>query len=339
MIGSNFGGQKNIIKDQHENSKAPLNKTLPFFSFLALVCFVTTLAITMIAPAYAEEASSVSGYTEQGTASCLECHDETEERPVLSIFHTAHGVIGDKNSPLGDKSGCESCHGPSAEHADRPRTEPGINFGPKWFSSASERSETCISCHSGTARMHWSDSSHQLEDLSCNDCHQTHVNTDPILAKHQQADLCFACHKTQQAESSLPSRHPIKEGKTVCSDCHNPHGSSTMADLIQPSLNETCISCHKEKRGPFIFEHPPAAEDCSECHEAHGSVQASLLTSRPPFLCQQCHMANFHPSLLNDGTGLSGSGQPNRNMLGKSCLNCHAQVHGTNHPSGGRLTR
>jgi hypothetical protein len=26
-------------------------------------------------------------------------------------------------------------------------------------------------------------------------------------------------------------------------------------------------------------------------------------------------------------------------MLGKNCLNCHSQVHGSNHPSGARLTR
>jgi hypothetical protein len=26
-------------------------------------------------------------------------------------------------------------------------------------------------------------------------------------------------------------------------------------------------------------------------------------------------------------------------LLGKGCVNCHSQVHGTNHPSGARLTR
>jgi hypothetical protein len=26
-------------------------------------------------------------------------------------------------------------------------------------------------------------------------------------------------------------------------------------------------------------------------------------------------------------------------MLGKNCLNCHSQIHGSNHPSGARLTR
>lgn len=286
----------------------------------------------------AAEKSVAAEYSEERTKTCLECHDEDEEYPVHSIFRTAHGVAGDSRSPQGSE-GCESCHGPSARHADKPRkNSPAISFGPKWVTPASDRTEMCASCHAGEARIHWEGSVHDLEDLSCTDCHRSHVNRDPVTVKSLQAGLCFSCHKTQQAELNLPSRHPIKEGKTICSDCHNPHGSSTAADLIQPSLIETCVSCHKEKRGPFIFEHPPAAEDCSECHRPHGSTQPSLLVSRPPFLCQQCHMANFHPSLLHDGTGLA-EGRPNFNLLARGCLNCHSQVHGSNHPSGARLMR
>jgi hypothetical protein len=33
----------------------------------------------------------------------------------------------------------------------------------------------------------------------------------------------------------------------------------------------------------------------------------------------------------------SGSADPR--LLGKQCLNCHVQVHGSNHPGGIRLTR
>ncbi len=136
----------------------------------------------------------------------------------------------------------------------------------------------------------------------------------------------------------LPSRHPIAEGKTECVDCHNPHGGLGDGDLHQVSVNDNCFSCHQEKRGPFLWEHPPASEDCSLCHAPHGSVNSHLLTARGPALCQQCHAAAFHPSVAYGSEGLPG-GNANQNLLGKNCLNCHGQVHGSNHPSGARLTR
>jgi DmsE family decaheme c-type cytochrome len=174
--------------------------------------------------------------------------------------------------------------------------------------------------------------------MACNDCHKAHVKKDPVMDHRLQAEKCLSCHKKQQAKLNLPSYHPIKEGKTACSDCHNPHGTGTIADLDNVTLNELCLSCHTEKRGPFLFEHAPVAEDCSECHEAHGSAHPSLLISRPPFLCQRCHMSAFHPSTLTDGSGLA-RGTPNSRLLGESCLNCHGSIHGSNHPSGDRLTR
>ena len=45
---------------------------------------------------------------------------------------------------------------------------------------------------------------------------------------------------------------PLREGKIVCSDCHNPHGTVTEAMLRDDSINDTCYKCHAEKRGPFL---------------------------------------------------------------------------------------
>lgn len=179
---------------------------------------------------------------------------------------------------------------------------------------------------------------HQQEELSCDSCHKSHANPDPALHADTQLSMCLDCHTRQQAELRLPSRHPILEGKTACVDCHNPHGASTEAALEQPTLNDNCYSCHQEKRGPHLWAHPPVDEDCSLCHRPHGSVNARLLTARTPFLCQQCHSAAFHPSQLSSAAA-GNSGSTNLYVLGKNCMNCHSQVHGSNHPSGARLAR
>ena len=157
-------------------------------------------------------------------------------------------------------------------------------------------------------------------------------------AKAEQADVCFACHKKQRADFNKPSHHPVRFGQMTCTDCHSPHGSAATALLKKSTLNQTCYGCHAEKRGPFLWEHAPASEDCTLCHTPHGSIHPALLTKRPPLLCQQCHSQSGHTSLALTGAGLPG-GSPSGFLLAGSCLNCHSQVHGSNHPSGVKLMR
>src|ERR1022692_2347049 len=42
---------------------------------------------------------------------CTRCHDESETKPILSIYQTKHGVRGDARTPT-----CQSCHGESEKH-------------------------------------------------------------------------------------------------------------------------------------------------------------------------------------------------------------------------------
>lgn len=277
-------------------------------------------------------------------AVCTKCHDEYDNQ-VLSIYQTPHGVKADARTPS-----CQSCHGDSQGHVKNtarksPRTAPDVVFGAeskaKTVSAPAAQNEACMGCHESGLRMHWKGSVHDNEDVTCISCHQLHASADPVLTKITQPEVCLTCHKAKRAELHRPSSHPILEGKTACSDCHNPHGSNGPTLLAAATLNETCYTCHAEKRGPFLWEHEPVREDCSICHKPHGSVNDNLLKNRAPWLCQQCHLAQFHPSTVYSGTGLPGANTPSgaQQMLGKNCLNCHSQIHGSNHPSGARKTR
>ena len=108
--------------------------------------------------------------------------------------------------------------------------------------------------------------------------------------------------------------------------------------LVRQTVNDTCFQCHAEKRGPYLWEHAPVAEDCTTCHNPHGSNQPGMLAQRAPFLCQSCHSQSGHPSIAYDADGLA-TGMPSQYLLAESCLNCHSQVHGSNHPSGSKLMR
>lgn len=323
----------------------------------ALLLAGIALAWLGAAPASADPtilASSDGDYAVGGVETCLACHGEDSEHPVLSIFATQHGVKADERTPMGSPHGCESCHGPGQAHVEAGGGRG--SGGPGWQSfredsdeSAQQQNAACIACHRGGAQLNWIGSPHENANVRCATCHTVHAKQDPVrrvdidpveIYKDNQTTVCFGCHAEQRALAYRLSHHPIAEGKMVCTDCHNPHGSMAPAQLRRPTLNETCYQCHAEKRGPFLWEHPPAREDCSSCHTPHGSNHPSLLVNRQPLLCQQCHVAAFHPSTAY--AGQSAAFNPPRldiHVVGKGCLNCHSEVHGSNHPSGARLTR
>jgi DmsE family decaheme c-type cytochrome len=279
----------------------------------------------------------------------MACHREGKEKPAHEIFLTKMGVEGDPRTPFAEGNhDCEACHGPSKSHtkrqSDGSRLPPPITFGPGTPIEA--QNQACLSCHSDGARFHWPGSVHDIEENACVDCHVLHTANDPVLALETQAEVCYSCHKEQRAQFLRQSRHPVQGATTspshvglmACTDCHQPHGSAGPANLIRNTVNEQCYDCHAEKRGPFLWEHAPVQEDCSNCHTPHGSNYENLLIARQPYMCQQCHLSNFHPSGVYSGTGIPPNGADQR-MLGKQCLNCHVQIHGSNHPGGLRQTR
>lgn len=281
-------------------------------------------------------------------AVCTRCHDESESTPILSIYQTKHGVRGDSRTPS-----CQSCHGESEKHLNDPYTTPDIVFKKDTFDASDDRirSAQCLNCHKGTARTNWDGSQHQNNQMACNNCHTIHAPVDKVLSKKTQTEVCFTCHKEQRADTHKISTHPIDAGKVVCSDCHNPHGSTGPKLLKKNTVTETCYACHAEKRGPFLWEHQPATEDCTNCHTPHGSNISPLLKSRPPFLCQECHDGphNSKSPVGPNAAGFQGGLSPNNaagalqypstQAAARGCMNCHAMVHGSNSPAGAFLHR
>ena len=144
---------------------------------------------------------------------------------------------------------------------------------------------------------------------------------------------CITCHTDVRGEILKPSHHPIIEGKIGCQDCHDPHGSLQKASLRNDSLNDLCTTCHADKRGPWIHEHPPVEENCAICHTPHGSSHRPLLAQKPPVLCGDCH-ANGHTHGIYDGRGTLPNTLPsNIRFESSGCVECHRQIHGSNAPS------
>ena len=297
------------------------------------------------------EKLQTGNYSRRGADECLGCHDETFPFPTDKIFHNAHGQ-SIPHSPFAQNSDpkefpaglqCEACHGPAGDHSkqvlvDEAARQPMINFGKRANAGADLQNSMCLNCHNSEDRIHWLGSTHETSDLACADCHQLHSAEDPVKKPESQAQTCNKCHNNVAADTFKHSAHPIKEGQLTCDDCHRVHGTGDDKLLSEISLNDTCYTCHAEKRGPFLYEHAPVQEDCSICHLPHGSNQPYLLIRRPPQLCQGCHSAAGHRNLpqLADQIPPGGASEY---LLAQGCTNCHAEVHGSNHPSGDKLRR
>jgi DmsE family decaheme c-type cytochrome len=282
----------------------------------------------------------------EASSVCLGCHEEHQQQMAKS----AHAVAADARTPT-----CVSCHGASAKHAENPaEVKPDKRFIRAGALRGNDASAVCLSCHEKDAkRTLWATSAHPSADVSCTSCHKLHVNNDKVLAKATQAAVCYTCHQGPRAQANLASRHPIAEGKVICSDCHAVHGSAGPKLAKRDSTNDTCYTCHAEKRGPFVHQHQPVAEDCASCHNPHGSSIAAMLKARAPILCQQCHTPHvaggvgalggqpgvFPPAVSGQGqsevTATSGGKNTVNIWQGRSCLNCHTQVHGSNNPASG----
>jgi DmsE family decaheme c-type cytochrome len=268
-----------------------------------------------------------------GDDTCTACH-ESEGK---GLHLTLHGKAQNTRTPAAKTNqSCETCHGPGQAHVDT-----GDKTKIKRFTAMSARdvNATCLSCHTKSSHANFEGGMHAARNLSCATCHSVH---DPKSERAQlktvtAVETCQTCHKQEAMKVKKSGHMPVREGKMDCTTCHTPHGSNNVRMLkIGNTLNETCTSCHAEKRGPFLWDHAAGRENCASCHDPHGSNNDRMLVAKEPMLCQRCHVASRHPATIYDGTQIAAA---SNRAIGRSCVNCHSQIHGSNHPAGDKFHR
>ena len=318
---------------------------IPLCGFAVLLPLTTALASGSQAPQ--------GDYAPRGERTCLSCHNMP---PANVMLLTPHAVKADKRTPFAQHQ-CESCHGASPDHISVSSNPVAVVYKGPLKSPVARRNAMCLSCHEGGLRTLWTGSQHESRGVACTDCHTIHSADQKVLSKATQAEVCFACHKEQRrpdAQDLDPpagDNQPGERGQMSCSDCHNPHGSAGPTLLVKSTVNETCYTCHAEKRGPFLWDHAPVVDDCTNCHTPHGFEHAPLLKTRAPYLCQECHSGD-HGNQVNSGANLAvgtvttingtqqpGAAAPRAQLGARACLNCHVLIHGSNHPAGAKFQR
>jgi len=224
---------------------------------------------------------------------------------------------------------CETCHGDGTAHIEAGGDKEKI-FKPVGKDGA----DGCLACHElGSDRISRHAGVHaNSATVNCLTCHSIHAfePREPHLLAKSQLALCSSCHSTQVSSfRNKPFAHRVGRGGMNCSSCHEPHGRPARESLRSTSAGElTCLNCHTDKRGPFVFQHGAGAVgDCLTCHEAHGSSNPKRLKRANVWqLCSECHSPLSAETL--------GSQPPSFHNLSNprylECTKCHVAIHGSN---------
>ncbi|HWP85937.1 MAG TPA: cytochrome c3 family protein [Terriglobia bacterium] len=318
------------------------------------IALLAAIAALAGAPSHAQQtAGAAADYV--GSESCGICHAEYFEQFKKTYMYT---VLAEKY-PV-EQQGCEACHGPGRAHveaaseaADEAARQQAATLIYSFARhSSAENAAKCLACHrKNENERHFTRSTHLAAGVFCADCHTAHLtataenprnpsaplralfsvpNRDPErqwldnrLLKMEQPQLCYTCHKDLEAQFQLPVRHRVNEGLVKCTDCHNPHGALSDHEL-RAGNHDTCMQCHVEKGGPFLYEHAAARiEGCTACHTPHGSVNLNLMKRRQQRqLCLECHVPPEAAGVPHPRLGFQASGE---------CTRCHVDIHGSNY--------
>ncbi|MEO1088261.1 MAG: cytochrome c3 family protein, partial [Acidobacteriota bacterium] len=241
-------------------------------------------------------------------------------------------VAGVAAARYGVQSSCQGCHGDGAAHVSSGEVEDIFGFGLEV--PATVKSDQCLSCH-GDSHPRFFATAHAQAGLACTSCHAIHADgstglltppAGPIEAELAQkigraSASCSTCHSGVMTQFSFNERHRLREGTLGCVDCHNSHEPSSRLQLAG-FKQDSCITCHADKGGPFVFEHgAQRIEGCSSCHSPHGSPNRHMLyTQSVADQCYSCHafVPGFHTRFNNE----------------TQCTNCHVSIHGSNFDAG-----
>lgn len=325
------------------------------FAPVLILSFTHNLASAQKQPASNEPSSVAWKAPSEGKAddyvgqdTCAGCH----EARAKEFAKTVHARVAPAGVQYG--AGCESCHGPGKAHVEAASEgKPPQQFIFGFHGKPEENAERCLRCHNTSKEQDlFIRSEHKFHGVWCGECHEPHLveriakreRVEPSIPQAQffsvpklteenrwlsqsllrksQPDLCFTCHRTIQAQFALPTHHRVPEGLMKCTDCHNPHGTMNRPFLKKANW-EVCVSCHVEKRGPYVFEHPAVKiEGCTICHSPHGSVtRNNLLRREGRFLCLQCHVDPQAANVPHSRFGFQTRGE---------CVRCHVTIHGSN---------
>jgi hypothetical protein len=213
------------------------------YLFQSPVSYYSQRRVWDMAPGY--EADRNPDFTRPVTAECLWCHSG-KPLPVSKTLNKY-----EQPAFAQEAISCDRCHGPVAEHVQRPSAANIVN--PRRL-AARARDSVCEQCHlSGEVRI--ANPGKQIGDFQpgqvLEGVFSVYVFEDPA-----DSGLKVISHVQQLARSACQIK---SAGKLWCGTCHDPHDKPA-----NPAAHyrTRCLECH---RG-IQKTHAEPVDDCVRCH-------------------------------------------------------------------------
>jgi hypothetical protein len=254
----------------------------------------TTLVLLVIATTLAEDSSARGRFyphqeyfdTYEGTATCLECHQEE----ATSFFHSQHyqwegdapDIINADGQKLGKMNTMNDfCTNPKASWIGN-----AVNSDGKVIAQG------CSKCHAGLGKQPSRElSREQLENIDCLICHASGYRRDAYQDEQGNWEWKPILWKNQRGMDSVAKRISLPQ-RGMCLRCHSGAGGG-------PNF----------KRGDIEYE----LADCAPEFDVH------MASSGNDMHCVDCHAGQDH-RVRGRGTDLSGTDSPDDPLF---CTSCH----------------
>lgn len=282
-----------------------------------------------------------------GTETCSSCHAEIAKKWQLT---THRRTLFNKDV---SKQGCESCHGPGADHVagggDKSKIIRFKDLSPK------ESSGICKKCHNQAATTLWDTSMHARSKVSCIQCHDPHsLGEKDLLADVDNVKTSMEGLSRALKQAEMNSNTAAKESADKAAADAEVDKLKAERIKLQEQLKNSqavyersaepyiCYTCHKAQQiQNRLPSHHPIMEGkmkCSSCHNPHGGPHGMLRSESVVETCARCHAEKVgpftfeHPPVTEDCTIChTPHGSVQRKMLVRSqsfiCLKCHASPH------------
>jgi hypothetical protein len=220
---------------------------------------------------------------------CLECH--------ATFFRARQDPNHYDRSSLVLGIGCEKCHGPGAEHAERERSgrppaagSPEVAIVNPARLPHGRQMDLCSLCHAGLGKPLQPALSYQPGEVLASYLAITAPPPgEPIDVHGNQV-------------SALERSKCYSSGRLTCSTCHNVHEREEDAD----SYSAHCLECHKVAACPRFQRMGEAIRTrCVECHMPEGKSASLHSSTEGRFL--QAELRN-HLIAIYPGAGVPQPG-------------------------------